>query len=142
MNLPLVLETMQAVCHVSLTSDRSVRCSSRDPNGVSRIWGPRKIVCLRQRRNEEAFEKRGAKKNNGGVPRKILCFKQRRNEEDFERRCAKKRNGRGRCPPNPPARGAAPPLDPPLYFKRGTRASLSVASVSHCSMDSKHGRDE
>ena len=53
------------------------------------------------------------------------------------------------------ARGAAPPLDPPLHFKRGTRASLAVAvdpslirkaelhtSVSHCSMNSKHGRDE
>ena len=61
----------------------------------------------------------------------------------------------GALPPQPPARGAAPPLDPPLHFKRGARASPSVAvdpslirkaelhtSVSRCSMDSKHGRDE
>ena len=51
--------------------------------------------------------------------------------------------------------GGCAPLDPPLHFERGTRASLAVAvdpslirkaelhtSVSHCSMDSKHGRDE
>ena len=71
--------------------------------------GAPKILCLRQRRNEEAFKKRGAKKNNGGVVRKILCFKQRRNEEAFERRCAKKRNGGGAAPPQPPREGGCAP---------------------------------
>ena len=123
MKLLLVLETMKAVCHVWLTFERSVRCSSTDPNGVSRIWGPRKILSLRQRRNEEAFEKRGAKKNNGGNPRKIRCCKQRRNEEAFERRYAKERNGGGAAPPTPPRGGLRPPSTP-RFILSGVRMQI------------------
>ena len=47
--------------------------------------------------------------------------------KEHSREGERRREMGGRCPHNPPARGAAPPLDPPLHFKRGTRASLTVA---------------
>ena len=81
------------------------------------------------------------RKTMGEFPGRF-CASSRDGMKKLLREGARRREMGGRCPPNTPARGAAPPLDPPLCFKRGAHASLSVASLSHCSMDSKHGRDE
>ena len=70
--------------------------------------GARKILCLRQRRNEEAFEKRGAKKNNGEFPGRF-CSSSRDGMKKLSREGARRR-----CPP-PREGGCAPPRPPALF---------------------------
>ena len=136
-----------------LSDNGGVRCSRLDGSNAQVQDSGEQPVARYTSRAAEPSRKGERRKAMGGW--KTLCLKQRRNEGAFERRRAKKRNGGGAAPPNPPAKGAAPSLDPPLHFKRGARASLSVAvdpslirkaklhtSVSHCSMDSKQGRDD